>query len=282
MTMNAANAGIGFKAQHCADVLATLPRLAFVEIHAENYMGAGGPPHRQLSAIRHHYELSIHGVGLSLGGAEALDEDHLSALAKVVETYRPKLVSEHLAWGSIDGAYLNDLLPLPYTARSLGLVCDHVDQLQERLGRQVLIENPAAYVSFTSTTMDEAEFLAALAARTGCGILFDANNLFVSSQNLGLDATAYLEALPAEAIGEFHLAGHHIRRLGNAEIRIDDHGSRVCDEVWLLYRQAVARFGRRPTLIEWDSAVPPLAELLDEARRADAEADRAIESEALA
>jgi uncharacterized protein (UPF0276 family) len=260
--------GIGLKAQHMAEILEQRPRLGFLEIHAENYMGDGGAPHRWLSAIAEHYPLSVHGVGLSLGGDQPLDEDHLEKLARLVERYRPRLVSEHLAWSVMDGHYLNDLLPIPYDEDSLAVVAAHVDQVQERLGRAILVENPAVYVAFDSS-LAEPQFLAELSRRTGCGLLVDVNNIYVSYCNVGLTIEGYLDTLPRSAVGEIHLAGHHVRRIGNAEIRIDDHGSAVRDEVWSLYRQAVARFGAVPALIERDSDIPALSVLLEEAAIAD-------------
>ena len=271
-----AAAGIGLKASHYAEILDARPSLAFVEVHAENYMGAGGPPHRWLTAIRQHYGLSVHGVGLSLGGDQPLDPDHLDALAKLVERYEPELVSEHLAWSGVEETYLNDLLPIPYTEATLDLVTDHVDQVQERLKRRILVENPSAYISYAETMIPEYDFLSELVRRTGCGILLDVNNLFVSARNLGLDEWSYLEGLPRHAVSEYHLAGHLVRRRGNAEIRIDNHGSKVCDEVWALYRAAVDRFGRHPTLIDWDNDVPDLSVLLEEASRANQEAANAL------
>lgn len=268
-----ARAGIGLKPEHVAGLLEARPSLAFVEVHAENYMGAGGPPHRQLAAIREVYRLSVHGVGLSLGGDEPLDLDHLEALAGVVERYEPEQVSEHLAWCRIDGHYLNDLLPIPYTDYSLNLICDHIDQAQTRLKRRILIENPAATLSYAESTMTESDFLIAMVRRSGCGLLLDVNNLFVSDSNLAIGAEDYIAALPGEAIGEIHLAGHHLKQIGNAEIRIDDHGSTVAPEVWSLYRDVIARFGRRPTLIEWDTDVPDLEVLLAEAHAADRHAE---------
>jgi uncharacterized protein (UPF0276 family) len=276
---HSAQAGIGFKAQHGDDILAMLPPLAFLEVHAENYMGAGGPPHRRLSALREHYPLSVHGVGLSLGSAQDLDEEHLERLAHVVERYQPALVSEHLAWNVLDGIYLNDLVPLPYTEESLALVAGHVDKMQERLGRQVLIENPAAYVAFADSVLGEADFLSELSKRTGCGLLLDVNNLYVSATNLGFDTDDFLNALPQEAIGEIHLAGHLRRLIGRDEFLIDDHGSPVCSQVWQLYRQAIQRFGERPTLIEWDNDIPALPVLLAEAERASQAAASAIDRE---
>jgi uncharacterized protein (UPF0276 family) len=251
-----------------AEILEQRPRLGFLEIHAENYMGDGGAPHRWLSAIAEHYPLSVHGVGLSLGGDQPLDEDHLEKLARLVERYRPRLVSEHLAWSVMDGHYLNDLLPIPYDEDSLAVVAAHVDQVQERLGRAILVENPAVYVAFDSS-LAEPQFLAELSRRTGCGLLVDVNNIYVSYCNVGLTIEGYLDTLPRSAVGEIHLAGHHVRRIGNAEIRIDDHGSAVRDEVWSLYRQAVARFGAVPALIERDSDIPALSVLLEEAAIAD-------------
>ena len=261
------NTGIGLKAQHMAEILETRPRLGFLEIHAENYMGDGGAPHRWLSAIAEHYPLSVHGVGLSLGGDQPLDSGHLEKLARLVEHYEPRLVSEHLAWSVMDGQYLNDLLPIPYDDESLAVVAAHVDQVQDRLGRQILVENPAVYVAFDST-LAEPQFLAELVRRTGCGLLLDVNNVYVSHHNVGLPIQDYLETLPRYAVGEIHLAGHHVRLIGNTEIRIDDHGSAVCAEVWDLYRQAVARFGAVPALIERDSDIPALSVLVAEAETA--------------
>ena len=267
MPLFSAQAGIGLKAQHMSAILEGRPALGFLEIHAENYMGDGGAPHRWLSALADHYPLSVHGVGLSLGSDQPLDLDHLDKLAKVVGRYRPRLVSEHLAWSVMDGQYLNDLLPIPYDEESLAVVAAHVDQVQERLGRTILVENPAVYVAFESS-LAEPQFLAELVKRTGCGLLLDVNNIYVSHRNVGLETQGYLDALPRDAVGEIHLAGHHVRTIGTAEIRIDDHGSPVCAEVWELYRQAIARFGAVPALIERDSDIPPLEELLTEVETA--------------
>jgi uncharacterized protein (UPF0276 family) len=216
----------------------------------------------------------VHGVGLSLGSAEGLDARHLARVAALVERLQPAFVSEHLAWSRVGGAYLNDLLPLPYTEESLDIVTRNVERLQTALRRPVLIENPASYLAFMHSTIKEPEFLAALTARTGCALLCDINNIYVSAQNLGFDAGRYLAALPAAAIGEFHLAGHARKDADGETVLIDDHGSRVCEEVWALYRDAVARFGSRPTLVEWDTDVPELDVLLGEASRADREAAR--------
>lgn len=261
-------AGIGLKAQHMSALLEGRPALGFLEVHAENYMGDGGAPHRWLTALAEHYPLSVHGVGLSLGGDQPLDEEHLGKLAKLVDRYKPALVSEHLAWSVIDGRYLDDLLPIPYDEESLAVMATHVEQVQERLGRRILVENPAVYVAFESF-LAEPQFLSELVGRTGCGLLLDVNNLFVSHCNVGLEIEGYMAALPKDCVGEIHLAGHHVRQIGNAELRIDDHGSAVRDEVWELYRQAIARFGATPSLIEWDSDIPDLSILLEEARKAD-------------
>jgi uncharacterized protein (UPF0276 family) len=212
----------------------------------------------------------LHGVGLSLGRADALDERHLGRLERLVERLAPVIVSEHLAWSTFDGNYLNQLLPLPYTEEALAIVCRHVDRVQERLGRTVLIENPASYLRFRHSTLAEPEFLGELARRTGCGVLCDVNNIHVSGHNLGFDAPAYLDALPAGAVGEIHLAGHAVNEADGGTVLVDDHGSPVIAEVWALYRQALARFGPLPTLVEWDTNIPPLARLLAEAARADA------------
>jgi hypothetical protein len=272
-----AAAGIGLKPQHYEALLAARPALGFLEIHAENYMGAGGPPHRYLEALAAHYPLSFHGVGASLGGAEPLDPLHLRRWRALVDRYAPVLVSEHVAWTSHAGHALHDLLPLPYTQESLAVLCEHIDAMQTALGRSILIENPSRYLDFDADEMPETEFLIAAARRTGCGLLLDVNNVYVSARNRDDDAHAYVAAIPGELVGEMHLAGHavHTTASGHA-LRIDDHGSRVCDEVWDLYAQAIARIGARPTLVEWDTNVPALTTLLAEAARADAAAAAAL------
>jgi len=263
-----AAAGIGLRFQHHGAVVETRPRVAWFEVHAENYMG-GGTPLRFLDAVRRDYPISIHGVGLSLGTAEELDHGHLERLRRVVERAEPGLVSEHLSWSVVAGNYLADLLPLPLTEEALAIVCRHVDEAQSRLGRRFLVENPSTYLRYKHSVIPEWEFLAELARRTGCGVLCDVNNIFVSACNHGWDARAYLLSLPPDAIGEIHLAGHSLRRLdGGRELRIDDHGSRVIPEVWSLYREALALFGPVPTLIEWDTNIPTIDVLLDEAARA--------------
>lgn len=264
-----AMAGVGLRFPHHQVFLDQRPAVGWLEVHAENYMGGGQPP-QVLQRLRQDYPVSLHGVGLSLGSAEGLDLAHLQRLAQLVERIEPALVSEHLSWSRAGQTYLADLLPLPMTEEALDLVCRHVDQVQERLGRAILVENPSSYLQFAHSTIPEWEFLACVAARTGCGILCDVNNIYVSACNHGWDASAYLRALPPAAIGEIHLAGHAVTQLvSGAELRIDDHGSRVAPAVWALYEEALARFGARPTLIEWDTDIPPLPVLLAEAAKAE-------------
>ena len=267
MTMRNSTAaiGIGLRAPHVAEIVATRPALGWLEVHAENYMG-GGPALAQLDAVRRDYPLSLHGVGLSLGSAEGIDDDHLHRLAALVERTQPMLVSEHLSWSVSGGVYLNDLLPLPYTEESLAIVADNVARAQDALRRRLLVENPSSYLRFRHSTISEPEFLTALVARTGCGILCDVNNIHVTCANLGGDVRAYLDALPAAAIGEIHLAGHASVMRGGKPLLIDDHGAPVAPAVWQLYRRALERCGAVPSLVEWDKALPPLAVLLQEAR----------------
>jgi len=263
-----AKAGIGLRFAHHQAVAESRPGVAWFEVHTENYMGGGTSLH-YLEAIRRDYPLSLHGVGLSLGSAEDLDRAHLERARRVIERVEPGLVSEHLSWSAVGGAYLADLLPLPMTEEALEIVCRHVSEVQDYLKRRLLVENPSSYLRFRHSTIPEWEFLARVSARTGCGILCDVNNIYVSACNHGWDAAAYLAALPPSAIGEIHLAGHAVRTIeGGRVLRIDDHGSRVAPEVWALYAEALARFGPVPTLIEWDTDVPPLEVLLEEAARA--------------
>jgi uncharacterized protein len=270
-----ARAGIGLRFQHHRAVAETRPDIAWLEVHTENYLG-GGPTAATLDAIRRDYPISCHGVGLSLGSADGLERGHLARLAGAVARFEPALVSEHLSWSVVDGRYLADLLPLPMTDEALDIVCRHVDETQNFLRRRILIENPSSYLRYRHSTIPEWEFLAAVAARTGCGILCDVNNIYVSACNHGWNASAYLAALPPGALGEIHLAGHAVRELaGGTVLRIDDHGSRVIPEVWALYAEALTRFGPVPTLIEWDTAIPPLQVLLDEAAHAQALLDDA-------
>lgn len=268
-------AGVGFKPVHTADLLAGDPAVRFIEVHAENYMGAGGPPHARLAALRAHYALSIHGVGLSIGSPEGLDPIHLDRLRRLCERYQPESFSEHLAWSSHGGVFYNDLLPLPYTRNTLDHVCRHVDQVQVALGRPMLLENPSTYLRFEASEMTETDFLSEVVRRTGCGLLLDVNNVFVSCSNADADPRAYLDLLPLEAVGEIHLAGHHagVDETG-APLLVDAHGSPVADPVWTLFDQVLARTGPLPTLIEWDNDVPawPVlrAEAAAAARRLDA------------
>jgi uncharacterized protein (UPF0276 family) len=248
--------------------VASHPPVGWLEVHAENYMG-GAAAIRALEVLRGDYPIALHGVGLSLGRADALDERHLARLHRLVERLAPAIVSEHLAWSEVGSGYLNHLLPLPYTEEALGIVGRHVDQLQERLGRQVLVENPSSYLRFRHSPIAEPEFLRELVRRTGCGLLCDVNNAYVSGHNLGFDPAAYLDALPAGAVGEIHLAGHAVNEADGRTVLIDDHGSAPIEDVWSLYRRALARFGPVPTLVEWDTNLPPLAVLVAEAARAD-------------
>jgi uncharacterized protein (UPF0276 family) len=265
-----ASVGVGFKAEHFDAVMETHPDLGFFEIHAENYMGAGGPPHRRLEAIRERYPLSLHGVGLSIGSPGPLDRVHLARLAGVAERYQPAIVSEHLAWSTHEGAFLNDLLPLPYTEETLARVCDHIDMVQAALKRTMLLENPSTYVAFAETTMSETEFLAEIVRRTGCGLLLDVNNVFVSATNHGRDPRRYLADFPLAAVGEIHVAGFaDDRDDAGFPLLIDAHDSPVRDAVWALYAETVRRLGPTPTLIEWDNAVPTWPTLLAEARQAE-------------
>ncbi len=272
-----AAAGIGLRFPHHELVLQGRPQVAWFEVHAENYFG-GGAARQVLAKVRRDYPVSLHGVGLSLGSAEELDGRHLRRIAELVRSIEPGLVSEHLAWSVVGGQYLADLLPLPMTEEALEVVCRHVEQTQAALQRRILIENPSTYLQFRHSSIPEWEFMAAVAQRTGCGILCDVNNIFVSASNHGWDAERYLNALPAALVGEIHLAGHALRTLDNGcTVRIDDHGSSVCAEVWALYVHALRRFGARPTLIEWDTDIPAFELLLDEAAQA-ATLMRAVEA----
>jgi hypothetical protein len=265
-----AAAGIGLRFAHHAHVLQQRPEVAWFEVHAENYLG-GGAVRRVLERVRGDYPLSLHGVGLSLGSAGDLDAQHLGRIAELVRSTEPGLVSEHLSWSVVGGEYLADLLPLPMTEEALDVVCRHVEQTQAALRRRILIENPSSYLQFSHSTIPEWEFIAAIAQRSGCGILCDVNNIFVSAGNHGWDAQAYLDALPAGAVGEIHLAGHALRQLPDGSmLRIDDHGSPVDAEVWSLYAQALRRFGPTPTLIEWDTDIPAFDVLQGQAAQAGA------------
>jgi len=263
-------AGTGFKPEHFEAILADRPNLGFFEIHAENYMGEGGPPHRRLEALRALYPLSLHGVGLSIGSPGALDQEHLKRLANLNELYEPGLFSEHLAWSSHNEGFLNDLLPLPYTVETLARVCEHIDETQNAVGRRMLLENPSTYVLFAESTIEETDFLARIVKRTGCGLLLDVNNIVVSATNHGYDPKAYLSRFPIEHVGEIHLAGYaEAEDDAGRRLLIDAHDSPVRSEVWALYADAIALRGSVPTLIEWDNDVPDWPTLFGEVRRAD-------------
>jgi uncharacterized protein (UPF0276 family) len=276
-SLGTSSVGVGFKAEHFDAIMETRPDLGFFEVHAENYMGAGGPPHRRLEAIRALYPLSVHGVGLSIGSPGALDRAHLARLAGVVERYRPTLVSEHLAWSTHEGAFLNDLLPLPYTEETLERVCDHIDAAQAVLRRNILLENPSTYVAFSESSMGETEFLAEIARRTGCGLLLDVNNVLVSATNHGFDACRYLADFPLGAVGEIHLAGYaDDHDDADLPLLIDAHDSPVREAVWAIYRRAIRDLGPTPTLIEWDNDLPAWPTLYAEAERVKRAMDEAL------
>jgi uncharacterized protein (UPF0276 family) len=256
-------AGIGLRAPHYHEVLDSLPKLGWVEVHSENFFG-GGAPLRTLSKVREHYPVSLHGVGMGLASVTPLDQEHLTALRRLCDTVQPAAVSEHLCWNTVAGMVINDLLPFPYTQEALFNVISRVEQVQEKLGRQLLVENLSSYLSFTQSEMSEGEFLAELTRRTGCGILFDVENLYVNARNLGVDAEAFITAIPAEAVKEYHLAGFSVRD----GCLVDTHDHPVYSEVWQLYEFALQVIGPRPTLIEWDSDIPALPVLMGEATKA--------------
>ncbi len=262
--------GVGYKPQHFADILATPASVEWLEVHAENYMGAGGRPLAQLRHLAERFPISVHGVGLSIGGEGRLDADHLARLKHLCGWLNPSSFSEHLAWSTHDGTFLNDLLPLPYTAATLARVVEHIDAVQNALGRRMLLENPSTYLAFAETEMDEVAFLTEIARRTGCGLLLDVNNVFVSAVNQGFDPTDYINAFPLHLVGEIHLGGHD-EDVGDhgARLLIDSHGAPVVDPVWALYAATIARGGPRATLIEWDNDVPDWPVLSAEAARAE-------------
>jgi len=266
-----AGVGVGYKSQHLSDILADPGTVAWLEVHAENYMGDGGPKIAQLRHLAERFPISCHGVGLSIGSEGPLDADHLERLKKLVGWLEPASFSEHLAWSSHEIGFLNDLLPVPYDEDSLARVVEHVDQVQDALGRQMLLENPSTYVQFAQSTMTEVDFLKEIAARTGCGLLLDVNNVFVSATNQNYGPRAYLDAFPTELVGEIHLGGHEEDEdEAGAPLLIDAHNNPVVDPVWALYDYALAQTGPVPTLIEWDNDVPPWIDLAAEAARAHA------------
>jgi uncharacterized protein (UPF0276 family) len=262
-----ASAGIGLRSAHQRAFLDGHPSAAWLEVHSENYFARGGAGHAALMQIRRGYPLSFHGVGLSLGSTDALDRAHLRRLRELLDRYEPALVSEHLSWSSVGGRYLNDLLPLPATREALEIIVLHVDEAQEALGRPILLENVSSYLRFAAE-MPEACFMVEVAQRTGCRLLLDVNNLYVNERNHGTSAAAFIDTVPTELVGEIHLAGHSVQEYDGEEVVVDTHNARVCPAVWKLYARAIERMGRVPTLIEWDSELPPLGVLLDEADRA--------------
>jgi uncharacterized protein (UPF0276 family) len=268
-------AGVGFKPEHFAEINSSRQQIGFFEVHAENYMGAGGPPHAQLGRLREDYTLSIHGVGLSIGSMQPLDKEHLARLKVVCDRYEPESFSEHLAWSTHDTVFLNDLLPLPYTDETLARVSEHIDEVQTFLGRQMLLENPATYLLFEESTIAETDFLAAVVNRTGCGLLLDVNNVFVASTNHKMDSRDYLNRFPVQWVREIHLSGHceTIDDTG-APLLIDSHDTPVKDPVWALYEELIARTGPIASLVEWDNDVPEWPVLSAEAQAADAALQR--------
>lgn len=261
--------GVGFKTQHFSDLRAAPGPVKWLEIHAENYMGDGGRPHAQLRSLREDFALSVHGVGLSIGGEGRLDPDHLARLKHLVGWLEPASFSEHLAWSTHGAEFLDDLLPLPYTDATLARVADHIDEVQTALGRQMLLENPSSYLAFAESTLSETEFLAELVRRTGCGLLLDVNNVFISATNLGYTPHSYLEAYPLAAVGEIHVGGHDEDADDHgAPLLIDSHGCAAADPVWALLDHALAKTGPAPVLVEWDNDVPDWPTLRAEADRA--------------
>lgn len=270
-----ARAGIGLRAQHHDELLRDRPDVGWLEAHSENYFAGGGAQIDYLLALRELYPLSLHGVGLSLGSVDPLDRDHLWRLKRLVHLSEPQLISEHLSWGAVDGTHLNDLLPLPYTLEALHHMVMRVVQLQDYLGRQVLVENVSSYLEFAHADLSEWDFLQALAERSGCGLLLDVNNVYVSSRNHGFDPREYISRIQPRHVREIHLAGHTVNRHGDLSILIDTHSRPVSDAVWDLYAYTIDRLGRIPTLIEWDSEIPALPRLVAEAHCADRHLERA-------
>jgi len=261
-------AGASFKAGHFAEILETKPDVGFFEVHAENYMGAGGPPHAQLERLRDDYPISVHGVGLSIGGADGLDTEHLDRLKRVVDRYQPALFSEHLAWSTHQGAYLNDLLAVPYTRETLKLVVEHIDDVQSHIGRTMLLENPSTYIAFEENDFDEVTFITEVQKRTGCGLLLDVNNVYVSSVNHGWDAQKYIEQFPISHVGEIHAAGHATTEdEDGSTLLIDAHNGVASDPVMALLSQALTHRSDIPVLIEWDNDLPDWLGLYQEVEK---------------
>lgn len=275
-----ARVGVGLKPEHYDAILTERPDVGWFEVHAENYMGAGGPPHRYLTAIREQYPLSLHGVGLSIGAARPLDRDHLKRLKALNERYQPGLFSEHLAWSTHDSVFFSDLLPLPYDEESVRRVADHVDEVQDTVGRRMLLENPSTYVAFAESTIGEIEFLTEVATRTGCGLLLDVNNVHVSCTNQRWNAIDYLDRFPMQHVGEIHMAGYAPSKDDHGDPLLIDAHDRPADPVVVeLYDRALSRCGPIPTLVEWDNDVPDWPTLFDEARRVESVLTRARRDE---
>jgi uncharacterized protein (UPF0276 family) len=270
-----ASAGIGLRAPHAREIIATKPDIGWLEVHSENYFGRGGQPLALLERVRGCYPISLHGVGLSLGSADGLSDAHLAQLKALADRIDPALVSDHLCWGAIGDRHLNDLLPLPYTEEALDVVCANIGQAQDFLGRELVVENVSSYLQFSDSHIPEWEFVAEVARHSGCGLLLDVNNIYVSAVNHGFDALRYLDAIPAEAVREIHLAGFD----SNGQCLIDTHGRPVAGPVWNLYGEALSRVGPVPTLIEWDTDLPPLTILLEEAQKAQEILDEWIATE---
>lgn len=271
--------GIGLRHRHFQDILELKPKLPLLEVHTENFFAKGGIAAARLEEIRKNYPLSAHGVGLSLGSADLLSKEHLNNIKEFINRFDPTFVSEHLSWGAAGGVHLNDLLPMPYTEESLDVICRNIDMAQMFLRRQILIENPSAYIQFKSSTIPEPEFLQAIAQRTGCGILLDVNNIYVTAKNHGLDASYYIDNISAKYVHEIHLAGYAEVDIEGKKLLIDDHGKRVFPDVWKLYGEAIEKFGRIPTIIEWDTDVPELNVLIEEAQKAQQVIDKILNGE---
>ena len=264
-----ASSGIGLRAEHYQEILQTLPNIGWLEVHSENYFGEGGRPLYYLEKISEHYPLSLHGVGMSIGSTDEINLNHLDKLKNLIDHFKPGFVSEHLSWGSFQGNHFNDLFPMPYTEEALDHMVRQISFAQEYLNRQILIENVSSYLQFECSTIPEWEFLTALAEQSGCGILLDVNNIYVNACNHQFSAEQFIEAIPESYVKEVHLAGHTVKEFENDQILIDTHNERVTDKVWALYQKTVQRFGRVPTLIEWDTDLPTLDILLDEANKAE-------------
>lgn len=269
-----AKAGIGLRSPHIQEVLQTKPDIGWLEVHAENFFCEGGAVIHYLEMVRAQYPLSLHGVGLSLGSADPLKENHLQQLKSLADRIQPGLISEHVSWSSIDGTFMNDLLPVPYTEESLAVLVQHINHTQEYLAREILVENPSSYLTFHESSIPEWEFMAELSKQSDCGILLDINNIYVSSVNHDFDAKVYIDAIPADRVGEIHLAGHSQQEVDGKVILIDTHSDHVIPAVWDLYRYALDKIGKKPTLIEWDIDIPPLSVLLQEAEKAQHEIEQ--------